>query len=187
MVCDERRTDKDGNTVAIRPACPADAEEMAHVSMRAWHLSLKDIVPQGFLEQFQYEKQVEKYVGRAQDPEWLLLVAEFEGKVVGMIGTKDNDSEPLKYEKQIKVMYVDPALQNRGIGKALLVSLFDELKKQGLQRIMLWCIEANKSACSFYEKRGGRRIEPIDPPEEYAAMPHVAYTWDSLNCEGSSK
>ena len=164
----------------IRPAQPSDAEGMARISMRAWHITLKDIVPDGFLDQFEHEKQKAKYAQRAVDPAWLLFVAECQGKIVGMIGSQNNDSEPRFYEKQIKVMYVDPDFQNRGVGKALLANIFAELRQQGIERVMLWCITANKTACSFYERSGGRKIECVDPPEEYAAMPHVIYAWDRL-------
>jgi GNAT superfamily N-acetyltransferase len=181
MICDEHKFNLPASAVNVRRALVSDADGMASVSMRAWHLSLKDILPEGFLDQFVYEKQREKYAERALNSAWILLVAEFEGKIVGMIGAQDNDSEPLIYEKQIKVMYVDPDFQNRGIGKALLAAIFAELKRDGATRVMLWCITANEFACSFYEKLGGKRIESIKPPAEYAAMPHVAYAWDSLN------
>ena len=181
MIRDEDKLKLPAIAVTIRRACASDADGMANVSMRAWHLSLKDILPDGFLNQFEYEKQREKYAERSLDPAWILLVAECEGKIVGMIGAKDNDSEPLLYEKQIKVMYVDPDFQNRGIGKALLAAIFVEFKKQGFERAMLWCIAANKAACSFYQKHGAKRIEGIKPPEEYGAMAHVVYAWDALD------
>jgi GNAT superfamily N-acetyltransferase len=164
----------------IRPAFSSDAEGMASVSMRAWHISLKNIVPDGFLDQFEHEKQKMKYAERADDPSWQLLVAESRGKIAGMIGVRDNDSEPQAYEKQIKVMYVDPEFQRRGVGKALLAAVFAQLKEQGVRCVMAWCITANEIACAFYEKSGARRIEGIEPPEEYAAMPHVIYAWDFI-------
>jgi len=180
MIRNEDKLKLPAIAVTIRRACASDAEGMASVSMRAWHLSLKDILPDGFLNQFEYDKQREKYAERSLDSAWILLVAECAGKIVGMIGGKDNDSEPLQYEKQIKVMYVDPDFQNRGIGRALLAAIFTELKKEGVARVMLWCMKANDAACSFYEKCGAERMESIEPPEEYKAMPHVVYAWDSL-------
>jgi GNAT superfamily N-acetyltransferase len=108
----------------------------------------------------------------------VLLVAESNGKILGMIGVKDNDSEPLSYQKQITAMYVDPDFQRQGIGTLLLKSAFAQLKNQGVGSAMLWCIKSNRPACSFYEKYGGKCIENIKPPEEYAAMPHVIYAWE---------
>lgn len=46
-----------------------------------------------------YEKQRQKYAQRANDPEWILLVAELDKKIVGMIGATNNKSNPLLYKK----------------------------------------------------------------------------------------
>jgi hypothetical protein len=40
---------KEAAKVKIRPAIADDAEELASLFMRVWHISLKDIVPNGFL------------------------------------------------------------------------------------------------------------------------------------------
>jgi GNAT superfamily N-acetyltransferase len=164
--------------VTIRLASADDGEGMATLFMRVWHLSLREIVPAGFLEQFEHEKQKQKYSERAVDSNWLLSVAVFQGQIIGMIAAKDNDWEPRLYQKQIKAMYVDPEFQSRGVGQALLASIFADLKRQGITKVALWCIEANKRARSFYERHGGTKLEGVEPPQEYAAMPHVVYGWD---------
>src|SRR6516225_4456506 len=99
MIRDEPKFNLPGSAVNVRRALASDADGMASVSMRAWHLNLKDIVPEGFLDQFVFEKQREKYAERALNSTWILLVAEFDGKI-GMIGAQSNDSEPLIYDKQ---------------------------------------------------------------------------------------
>lgn len=165
--------------VNIRPARVDDAEQIATLFMRAWHISLKDIVPDDFLDQFRHEKQKEKYKQRVADPEYMLLVAENNGDIVGMIGARDNQGQSLSYRKEIRALYVDPDFQKRGIGSLLLGRMFLELKKSQACNAMLWCIKANAAACSFYEKHDGKRIETnINPPEEYSAMPHIIYAWE---------
>jgi GNAT superfamily N-acetyltransferase len=165
--------------IKIRLATVEDAEQIARLFMRAWHISLKDIVPDGFLDQFSHEKQKEKYIQRVADPEYILLVAELNGDIVGMIGAKDNHTESLSYQKEIRAMYVDPDFQRQNIGSLLLERMFLELKKSQPRNAMLWCIKANKTAGSFYEKHGGKRIETnIKPPAEYSAIPHVIYGWE---------
>jgi GNAT superfamily N-acetyltransferase len=171
-------TPLNSHNLIIRRASAGDGEAMANVSLRVWNISLKDIVSQNFLAKLQFEIQKEKYAGRATDADWLLLVAEVGGKIVGMIGAKDNDSEPLLYEKQIKAMYVDPAFQGQGIGAALFARIVKELKERNTRTLVLWCMLANTKALRFYEKLGGKKIEGIIPPEEYSGMAHVAYTWD---------
>lgn len=164
--------------INIRPATIKDADEMAKLFMRTWQISLSQYVPAGFLDQFQYQKQKEKYILRVADPQWIILVAKYQGKIVGMIGVTGNDSQPILYQKQIKSVYVDPDFQKQGVGRLLLEKLFSELQKQRIKNVMLWCMTSNQGACSFYEKHGGQRIENISPPEEYASMPHVIYAWE---------
>ncbi len=65
--------------VKIRPATVTDAEPLATLFMRAWHISLKDIVPDGFLDRFEYETQKNKYIDRATDHDYSLIVAEYDG------------------------------------------------------------------------------------------------------------
>jgi N-acetylglutamate synthase-like GNAT family acetyltransferase len=166
--------------VKIRPAVIGDAEQISELFMKVWHTSLKDIVPDGFVDQFEHEKQKQKYAQRAVDPKWILLVAESGGSIVGMIGATDNNSEPLCYQKQIRAMYIATDVQRQSIGTQLLDRILVELMKQQVSNVMLWCIKANHAACSFYEKRNGQRIENVDPPDEYSSMPHVIYAWEFL-------
>lgn len=162
----------------IRPATPDDGEGIAALFMRTWRISLIDLLPEGFIDRFDHDVQKQKYAERAADPAWLLLVAEKDGKVIGMIGATGNTTPPLSYPMQIKSMYVDPDYHGHGIGTALLRVMLETLRGLRVPSVMLWCIAHNAFAGAFYERRGARRIEGVEPPEEYAAMPHVVYAWD---------
>lgn len=164
----------------IRTGTGEDGPQLARLSLAVW-TSLKSLVPEGFLERLNYEAQTEKYRQRASDPDWIFLVACVDDRIVGMIGAKDNDSEPANFEKQIKAMYVHPDCQRCGIGSKLLRRMITELSKRHVKNVMLWCISANTTAASFYEKHGGRRLENVKPPDEFSLMPHVVYAWDSLS------
>lgn len=52
----------------IRPAIASDGEAMARLFLRVWHITLRDIVPSGFLDQFQHDKVKFKYANRAVEP-----------------------------------------------------------------------------------------------------------------------
>ncbi len=138
------------------------------------------MLPTGFLDKFDHAVQREKYAGRASDPAFLLLLAEQDNQIVGMISAKDNYTAPLEFEKQIAAMYIDPGYQSRGIGSALIKSLRVELQTRDVKNLMLWCIEHNHRACAFYKKHGAQKITGTPLPPEYAAMPHVVYAWSSI-------
>jgi GNAT superfamily N-acetyltransferase len=146
--------------------------------MRAWHISLKDLVPEGFLERFELETQIRKYAQRAVASDWDLFLAECDGKILGMISVTDNFDAPRKYKKQIKAIYVDPDHQGAGEGSALLNAMFEHLRVNSVENVMLWCIRHSIIASNFYLKFGGTKIENIELPEEFAAMPHVVFAWD---------
>ncbi len=69
--------------INIRPAIKQDGEKIANLWLNVWHTSLKDFMPNGFLDQFTHEKQKEKYSARALDPEWILLIAENSNDIIG--------------------------------------------------------------------------------------------------------
>jgi GNAT superfamily N-acetyltransferase len=167
--------------INIRPATVDDAEQMAALFMRCWLISLKDFAPDGFIDQFSHETQKQKYRQRAIDPGWLMYIAEQGGNVLGMITARDNPSEPVIYQKEVRALYVDPDFQRQGIGELLLSKVFSVFKKHSIRNAMLWCIKANHRAGSFYEKHGGKKLEGINPPQEYAAMPHLVYTWEFVS------
>jgi GNAT superfamily N-acetyltransferase len=166
--------------LVIRRASILDCEALGNLSMRTWHISLKDLVPGGFLQRFELDALIRKYAQRAAASDWDLFLAECDGKIVGMISVTDNYDEPQIYKKQIKSMYVDPDHQRAGVGSALLNAMFEHLRVGKVENVMLWCIRHNSTAANFYLKFGGRKIENIEPPEEYAAMQHVVFAWDLL-------
>lgn len=68
-------------------------------------------------------------------------------------------------------IYVDPFMQEMGIGSQLMKFCEEEAIKRGHQEIILWTFEANKKASDFYHYQGytleGRkhRIEHLDAME----------------------
>jgi GNAT superfamily N-acetyltransferase len=164
----------------IRRVSIDDCEALGNLFMRVWRISLKALAPEGFLEQFKLDTQIRKYAQRAAASDWVLFLAECDDEIVGMISATDNFDEPKVYKKQIKSMYVDPDHQRTGVGSMLLNTMFEHLQDGKTENVMLWCIRNNVPASNFYQKFGGRKIENVEPPEAYAAMPHVIFAWDLM-------
>ena len=91
-------------------------------------------------------------------------VAEEDGAVTGFIGIEPG---------YLSHIYVDPAVQNRGIGSALLAHA-KTLLPDGMQ---LWVFQRNEGARRFYEREGFRLVELTDGQGNMEQEPDARYEW----------
>ncbi len=84
------------------------------------------------------------------------LIAFDEGKVLGVGRIHFNSSS----EAQVRYMAVDPKMQGRGVGKAILADLEAYAQKNGVSSIVL---NARENALQFYERTGYHIIAPVKP------------------------
>jgi GNAT superfamily N-acetyltransferase len=70
-------------------------------------------------------------------------------------------------------LYVDPSLQDRGIGTALLTHA-KSVQPDGLQ---LWVFQKNEGARRFYERHGFRLVELTDGAGNQEREPDARYEW----------
>lgn len=101
----------------IRPATPDDAEAMLRMG-RAFHEEA------GYAEQFAFVPDDFAAALDAMADAGLLLVAEKDGKVIGMAGA---DAAPMLFNRSIRIgrevfWYIQPDQRN-GVGRALLPAL----------------------------------------------------------------
>jgi len=70
-------------------------------------------------------------------------------------------------------LYVDPSVQDRGIGSALL-NHAKAVEPSGLQ---LWVFQKNEGARRFYERHGFRLVELTDGAANQEREPDARYEW----------
>jgi GNAT superfamily N-acetyltransferase len=70
-------------------------------------------------------------------------------------------------------IYVDPGVQNRGIGTALLARA-KQLLPEGMQ---LWVFQRNGGARRLYEREGFRLVELTDGQGNMEQEPDARYEW----------
>jgi len=80
-----------------------------------------------------------------------LTVADQAGEVVGFtyVGPSETDGAVELY-----AIHVDPALVGAGVGRELMVNALKQLAELGGDRAVLWVLEANDRARTFYERGG---------------------------------
>lgn len=118
---------------------------------------------------FNVEKQAQGLEFMINDPRSLVLVAEMDGRVVGM-GTGQRVISTAEGGPSILVedMVVDEAWRGRGIGRRLMDHLATWAKTQSATRLQLLADHTNTPAFKFYQRLGFeqtrmmclRRIEP---------------------------
>ena len=94
-------------------------------------------------------------------------VLERDGRVVAFATVGPSRYEPESGE--VRALYVAPAAWRSGAGRALLKDCLRLLEEQGHERAMLWVLEGNERAISFYEAAGfrldGGRLTKDDLPQ----------------------
>jgi ribosomal protein S18 acetylase RimI-like enzyme len=167
----------------IRTATADDAPGLARVHVDTWRTAYRDILPATFLDALSYEARAERWrtnLGQA-GPQQFTLVAEDDGsEVVGFAGGgPERDGMP-GYDGEIYAVYVLAQHQGRGIGRQLMGVSAHHLMEQGFRAAMLWAMEANRRARSFYEMLGGQLVGRKMMTIADTPQIEVAYGWPDL-------
>lgn len=135
-------------SLSIRPATPEDAETIHRFVVElATYEREPDAVeatPETFREQL-----------RSARPPFECVIAEWSSRPVGFALFFHNYStwkgRPGLY---LEDLYVQPDQRGRGIGKALLLHLFDLARERGCGRVEWSVLDWNTPAIAFYESLG---------------------------------
>ncbi|GAC1364732.1 MAG: hypothetical protein NVSMB44_24630 [Ktedonobacteraceae bacterium] len=127
--------------------------------MRSWQWAYRGLIADDYLDHLSdtLDKRIENY--RAQIPNlppknrW--WVAEQAGRIVGFAMTglcHDADAPPATAE--VFAIYLAQDAAGKGIGRTLFTRAVDELRQLGYKQGMLWVLENNTRARTFYEAAG---------------------------------
>lgn len=132
----------------IRAASPADYDALAQIWLESWYSTgLKNLFDPG-LEMLQ--SRIPQEVAKG----WSLYAAEENDGIAAMLALKPE-------ELYLDQLWVAPAHQGRGLGRALLAFTRERLPRE----IWLRCVTQNENAWRWYEREGFRfEGEEIVPP-----------------------
>ncbi len=163
-------------SIDIRDAQPVDAEAIAAVHLHSWRGAYSGIIP---------HKALSAMIGRRDHKWWAsairrvatVLVVEMGGEVVGYATLGRNRARELPQQGEIYELYILPEYQGVGLGTRLFQAARRKLGEHGLKGLVIWSLEDNIGAMSFYEGVGGfdtaEGIEVFD----HKAHRKVAFTW----------
>jgi GNAT superfamily N-acetyltransferase len=167
--------------VVCRPATRADVPAIATVRIRSWQEAYRGVVPRDYLDALDPAAEVARWEGRPLEGQH---VAEANGSVVGWLfvgpyRADEGEEVPGPSCGEIGAIYALPEAWGLGVGRALLAYGLGELRRRGLQPVLLWVLAANDRARRFYEKAGFHADGPIvDFEVGGATLPELRYRYD---------
>jgi len=164
----------------IREATAADATNIARVHVDAWRATYAGIVPADFLAQLSYESRERMWTRILSQGDTFTFVAEAApGTVVGFAnGGPERSGDPV-YRGELYAIYLLPAHQGQGVGRALARTVAARLADNGFQSMLVWVLAANP-ARHFYAALGGRPVREQETEVGGARLSEVAYGWTDL-------
>jgi ribosomal protein S18 acetylase RimI-like enzyme len=167
----------------IRWATPDDASAIARVHVESWRTAYRGILPDDFLDGLTLESREERWRERLANPiseQFILVVEQEPGRLVGFVfGGPERDGTP-GYDGEIYAIYLLAERRRQGIGRQLMSASAHHLMEQGFVAAMLWAMEANWRARSFYEALGGQPIGRKMKTIGDTPVVEVAYGWPDL-------
>jgi ribosomal protein S18 acetylase RimI-like enzyme len=167
------------NTLAIdiRRADSRDAGAIADVHHQAWLGAYSGIIP---------HKALTRMVGRRGAQWWKnairraanVMVVEIGGDVVGYATLGRNRARQLPQQGEIYELYLKPEYQGIGLGTKLFSAARKQLRSHGLKGLVVWALEDNTNALSFYEGLGGKDVAEGVEVFEQKALRKVAFVWN---------
>ena len=164
--------------VVIRAALPADAQAIAALHVAVSSTTYRDLAPPDALHRLDVPHRLARWAETLAKAERTVLVAEVEGRIVG-IGSAGAPTVPeLGEYGEILHLYVDPAHGGRGIGTALMRTLAFALRQQGYTSAALGVVDGNLAAIAFYVKLGGKVAGYYTDPGPIWRSRNQIIVWD---------
>lgn len=138
----------------VRPAAVEDATRIAEIHVGSWQEAYRGVLPSEFLDGLSIPSREEWWRRRLSSPidRSAVLVVERSSKVVGFA----SGGPSAETEGEIYAIYLAPEMFRLGLGRQLMAAGETSLGRAGFEEAILWVLEANQRARSFYESVGWR-------------------------------
>lgn len=164
----------------IRKATLADARGIARVHVDSWLATYKGIVPDAYLNQLNYDARERLWSENLKADNNFVAVNEG-GEIIGFAdGGRERTGKYAAFEGELYSIYILPHCQGQGIGAMLLAKVVDDLKEKGMNSLLVWVLEDNRSR-SFYEKLGGQEVDRQKIIISGKELTEIAYGWEDCS------
>lgn len=163
-------------TIDIRRAEPRDAAAIADVHNAAWTGAYAGIIPHRALAAM-LARRGEQWWSGAIRRATSILVVEFAGRVVGYATFGRNRVRELPQKGEIYELYILPDHQGIGLGTRLFAAAREALAAHDLSGLVVWALDDNGGAMSFYTGLGGRDHAEGVEVFDAKALKKIAFVW----------
>ena len=152
-----------------------DRTAVGGVYAASWKEAYRGILPQSSLDAL----RAERWSGCLDLPgrhNFLLLDG---GQIVGVSAVSAARAQDMAGWGEVISLYLLPAYQGRGYGKALLTAALQHLGNLGFRQAYLWVLEENRRARRFYEAFGFRESGVVQEEcVEHVRLQELRYVWE---------
>ena len=127
-----------------------DPLEISNIYESSWKYAYKNIIPQDYLDSIPKGHWADNINQESRNN---LVVIE-DGVIIGTASFCKSRWEEYSDYGEIVSIYFLPEYIGKGYGSLLLKRCVEELQQRGFDKMLLWVLEDNCRARSFYEKNG---------------------------------
>lgn len=164
-------------TIDIRRAEEKDAAAIADVHTEAWRGAYAGIIPHRSLSAM-INRRGKDWWANAIRRAAAVLVIECGGEIAGYATLGRNRARELPQQGEVYELYLRPEYQGIGLGARLFAAARDRLARHGLKGLVVWALEDNAGALSFYRGAGGRDVAEGIEVFDQKALRKVAFVWE---------
>jgi len=173
--------------IFIRPAGPADAEEIARVQAISWRATYARQLSAESLARVETSWDARHWRHGLERVDDRAITLVLEAREVGMVGfgvagrrRVGRDPALHAYEGEVYLLYLLPGFQGYGLGTKLMVALARVLKARGLNSALVWALATNRAAIGFYEHLGGEILLRARKPFFGEPVEEIALGWRDI-------
>ena len=134
----------------IRPATPNDVPGIAFVHYTSWIETYTGLIDDAYLKTLSVERSLKRAGNELEN----VIVAEFNGEVVGFCRRGACRDQDVSKCGEVMAIYILKKAQGMGIGRALMEKTLSTLSASGYTQCKLWALANNEHAAGFYKKMG---------------------------------
>lgn len=155
-----------------------DCKELASLKLEVWKSTYIDIYPKEKFDNYDFDKQTEKFKNYISDKNGVFYVAKDlnSNRIVGYCYAGLSDRAYKEGVPEIILLYILQDYQHCGIGRCFFEKCRQYFLDKKYENFVISCNKYNYPAQGFYAKMGGRVIH-IDEDNEDRSLPQIKYLY----------